>query len=81
MTLSVLLYAMMLGSLAALVGVLGFDAARSLRRRARAATCAARTADGLARRRMERSHAGDTPRCGMRPASRARRRAAAHSCR
>jgi hypothetical protein len=85
MTLSVLLYAMMLCSLAALVGVLGFDAGRSLRRRARAArvaTCASRTADGLARPRMERSHAGGTPPGGMRPApSRARRRATARSCR
>jgi hypothetical protein len=87
MTLSVLLYAMMLCSLAALIGVLGFDTARSLRRRARARTPAARianhpsrTADGLARPRMERSHAGGTPRGGMRPApSRARRRSTAPS--
>jgi hypothetical protein len=59
MTLPVLLYAMMLCSLAALVGVLGLDAARSLRRRARARTPAGRvavhaahTADGHARPRM-----------------------------
>jgi hypothetical protein len=89
MTLSVLLYAMMLCSLAALVGVLGFDAARSLRHRARArtragrvTTYAAHTADGPARPRMERSHAGGAPPGGMRPApSRARRRAPADSCR
>lgn len=81
MTLSVLLYAMMLCSLAALVGVLGFDAARSLRRRARAgrvATRATRRADGFARPRIERSHARGA-RTAQRPApSRARRRATAH---
>ena len=87
MTLSLLMYAMMLCSLAALVGVLGFDAGRGLRSRSRAratpvATRASRTADGLARSRMERSHAGGTPPGGMRPApSRSRRRATARSCR
>jgi hypothetical protein len=87
MTLSLLMYAMMLCSLAALVGVLGFDVGRGLRGRRRArsthvATGASRAADGLARSCMERSHAGDTPPGGMRPApSRARRRATAHSCR
>jgi len=89
MTLSLLLYAMMLCSLAALVGVLGFDVGRSLRSRSRSraratrvATHASHAADGLARSRMERSHAGGTPPSGVRPApSRARRRAAARSCR
>jgi len=85
MTLSVLMYAMMLCSLAAIVGVLGVDAVRSLRRRSRAArfaTHAARTVGGLPRTRPERSHAGAGSPGAIRPApSRARHRATAHSCR
>jgi hypothetical protein len=85
MTLSVLIYEMMLGSLAAVVGVLGFDLGRSLRRRSRAgrvATRASRTVDGLARPRVARSHSSVWSPGAMRPApSRAKRRATAHSCR
>jgi hypothetical protein len=85
MTLSVLMYAMMLCSLAALVGVLGFDLGRSLRRRSRAgrvATRAARSAEGLARSRVECSRASASSPGAMGPApSRARHRATAHSCR
>ncbi len=85
MTLSVLMYAMMLCSLAAVVGVLGLDVVRSLRRRSRAArfaTHAARTAGEPSRTRPERSHAGVWSPGAVRPApSRAKRRATAHSCR
>jgi hypothetical protein len=83
MTLSVLMYALMLCSLAALLGVLGFDAGRSLRRRSRAgrtATRVSRPVDGLARPRAERSHAGASSLGAMRPPlSRARYRATTHS--
>jgi len=82
MTLSVLMYAMMLCSLAAIVGVLGFDLGRSLRRRTRAgrvATRAAHSAEGLARSRVECSRAGASPPSAVGPApSRARHRATAH---
>ena len=85
MTLSVLVYAMMLCSLAALVGVLGFDAGRSLRRRSRAghvATRASGAADVLVRSRVECTQAGASSHGAMRPApSRARHRATARSCR
>lgn len=85
MTLSVLMYALMLCSLAAVAGVLGFDAVRSLRRRSRAArvpACAVRTVGGLARPLPERSHASAWSPGAVGPApSRARHRATAHSCR